>query len=148
MKEEIDKKDKKILEILEENSNLSTHKISKKALIPATTINNRIKKLKELGVIKKYTIEIDKKKMGFNLSAYIFINISLRELKQEGITTRDLINLIKKNPNIESIENITGDVDIILKINAKDINEINDYVVNTISGYKGIENTKTALILD
>ena len=148
MKQLIDENDKKILEVLKESSNLSTHKISRKTLIPVTTINNRIKKLRNLGIIKKYTVEIDKKKTGFNLSAYIFIKVSLRELKQDGMTVRDLINLIKKNPNIESIDNVTGDVDIILKINAKNINEINDYVVNTISGYKGIDNTKTSLVLE
>jgi len=80
MKDLIDEKDSKILEVLVENSNLSTHKISKKTLIPVTTVNNRIKKLKELGVIKKYTIEIDKKKLGYNLSAYILVTISLDEL--------------------------------------------------------------------
>ena len=72
MKQLIDEKDKKILEILKENSNLSTYKIHKKTLIPVTTVNNRIKKLNKLGVIKKYTIEIDKSKLGFNLAAYVF----------------------------------------------------------------------------
>ena len=147
MKDLIDEKDKKILEILEENSNLSTHKISKKTLIPVTTVNNRIKKLKELGVIKKYTIDIDKKKLGFNLSTYIFITVSLDELKKEGMKMKDLIGMIKKNPLIESVENVTGDVDIIIKMHVKDINELNDYVVNTISYYKGVEKTRTALIL-
>ena len=148
MKQLIDENDKNILEVLKENSNLSTHKISRKTLIPVTTINNRIKKLRNLGIIKKYTVEIDRKKLGFGLSAYIFIKVSLRELKQEGMTVRELINLIKKNPNIESVENVTGDLDIILKIHASNINEINDYVVNTLSGYKGIDNTKTSLVLE
>ena len=147
MKDLIDEKDKKILEILEENSNLSTHKISKKTLIPVTTVNNRIKKLKELGVIKKYTVDIDKKKLGFNLSTYIFVTVSLDELKKEGMKMKDLIGMIKKNPLIESVENVTGDVDIIIKMHVKDINELNDYVVNTISYYKGVEKTRTALIL-
>jgi len=147
MKELIDEKDKKVLEILEENSNLSTHKISKKTLIPVTTVNNRIKKLKELGVIKKYTVDIDKKKLGFNLSTYIFVTVSLDELKREGMKMKDLIGMIKKNPLIESVENVTGDVDIIIKMYIPDIDELNDYVVNTLSYYKGVEKTRTALIL-
>lgn len=147
MKGIIDDKDRKILEILKENSSLSTYKISKKTLIPITTVNNRIKKLKGLGVIKRFTIEIDKSKLGFNLAAYILINISLRELKEANMTTKDLMKLIKKNSNIELIDNVTGDVDIIIKIHAEDINEVNDYVVNTLSEYKGVEKTKTALIL-
>lgn len=148
MKHLIDKKDNKILELLKENSTLSTHKISKKTLIPVTTVNNRIKKLKNLGVIKNYTIEIDKRKLGFNFSAYILINVSLRELNQEGMTTKDLKSLINKNPNVESVYNVTGDIDIILKIHVKNINELNDYVVNTLVHYKGVENTTTALILE
>ena len=147
MKGLIDEKDRKILEILKENSSLSTYKISKKTLIPVTTVNNRIKKLKKMGVIKKFTIEIDNGKLGFNLTAYILINISLRELKEANMTTNDLVKLIKKNPNIESVDNVTGDVDIILKIRAGGINEVHDYVVKTLAEYKGIENTKTALIL-
>ena len=147
MKELIDEKDKKILEILKENSNLSSYKISKKTLIPVTTVNNRIKKLKKLGVIKKFTIEIDKGKLGFSLTAYILINISIRELHGGNMTVRDLVRLIKRNPNIESVDNVTGDVDIIAKISVGGINDLNDYVVNTLSGYKGVEKTKTALIL-
>jgi len=148
MKELIDEKDKKILEILQENSNLSTHKISKKTLIPVTTINNRIKKLKKLGVIKKYTIDIDKKKLGLDLSAYIFIILSKYELKQEGMKTRDLIKIIKKNPFVETVENITGDVDVVVKMHVKDIRDLNDYVVNSLSDLKGIEKTKTAIVLE
>ena len=147
MKELIDEKDRKILDILEERSNLSTHKISKRTLIPITTVNNRIKKLKKLGVIKKYTIDIDKSKLGFNLSTYIFVTVSLYELKKEGMKMKDLIGIIKKNQLIESVENVTGDVDIIIKMRARDINELNDYVVNILSYYKGVEKTRTALIL-
>ncbi|MBI2655110.1 Lrp/AsnC family transcriptional regulator [Candidatus Woesearchaeota archaeon] len=147
MKELIDEKDWKILEILKENSNLSTYKISKKTLIPVTTVNNRIKKLKKTGVIKKFTVEVDKNKLGFNLTAYILISLSLRELKEEKMNVRDLVRIIKKNPDIESVDNVTGDFDIILKIHARDINDVNDYVVNTLAGLKGVEKTKTALIL-
>ena len=147
MKDLIDEKDRKILEILQENSSLSTHKISKKTLIPVTTVNNRIKKLKKDSVIKKFTIDVDKSKLGFNLVAYISIVVSLEELKREGMKMKDLLRLIRSNPLVESAENVTGDVDIILKMYAREINDLNDYVVNTLSSYKGVEKTKTALIL-
>ena len=99
-------------------------------------------------MVKKYTVDIDKKKLGFNLSTYIFVTVSLDELKKEDMKMKDLIGMIKKNPLIESVENVTGDVDIILKIRAKNINELNDYVVSTLREYKGVENTTTSLILE
>jgi Lrp/AsnC family transcriptional regulator, regulator for asnA, asnC and gidA len=147
MKQLIDEKDEKILEVLRENSSLSTHKISKKTLIPITTVNNRIKKLKKEKVIKRFTIDVDEAKLGFDLSAYILITISLDELKRHNMKTKDLLKQIKINPLVELADTVSGDVDIIVKIHARNINELNDYVVDSLSYYKGVEKTKTALIL-
>lgn len=147
MKDSIDEKDKKILEILQENSSLSSHKISKKTLIPVTTVNNRIKKLRKSGVIRKFTIDVDKSKLGFGLVAYVFLTVSLEELKQENMKIKDLMMIIKNNPLVESVDNVTGDIDVVVKMHVRDINELNDYVVNTLSYYKGVEKTKTALVL-
>lgn len=148
MIELIDEKDKKILETLKENSNLSTHKISKKTLIPITTVNNRVKKLQKDGIIKKYTVELDQKKLGFNLSAYIFVGISLNELKQSKLKIKDLVNSIRKSSLVESAENVTGDIDLVVKVHAKDIDEIKDYVFNNLSELKGVEKTRTAIIME
>jgi len=147
MNEIIDKKDKKILDVLNDNSRLSSHKISKKIAIPVTTVNNRIKKLRKLGVIKKYTIDVDKKKLGYALSAYVFITLSLFEIKEEKITVDDIITTIKKNPHVESIEHVTGEGDIIVKINVANIEDLNDYILNTLSLVKGIRSTTTSFIL-
>ena len=147
MSDLIDEKDKKILEILQENSSLSSYKISKRTLIPVTTVNNRIKKLKKLGVIKKFTVDIDKSKLGFTLVAYIFLTVSLEELKQEGMKIKDLMRIIRNNPLVESTDNVTGDIDVVVKMQVRDINELNDYVANTLSYYKGVEKTRTALVL-
>ena len=147
MKDLIDEIDLKILDILEEDSRLSTHKISKKTLIPVTTVNNRIKKLRNKGVIKKYTIEIDKSKLGYNLLAYIFINLSNTELKVSGMKVDDLIKMIRKNPNIESVEHVTGNIDMVLKMQVKSVDDLNDYVVNTLVSYRGVEKTNTLFVL-
>ena len=147
MKDLIDKTDLKILDILKEDSSLSTHKISKKTLIPVTTVNNRIKKLRYSGVIKKYTIEIDKSKLGYSLLAYIFINLSNTELKEAGMKVDDLIKMIRKNPNIESVEHVTGNIDMVLKMQVKSVDDLNDYVVNTLASYRGVEKTNTLFVL-
>src|SRR3989338_7450903 len=144
----IDEKDRKILEILKENSNLSTHKISKNTLIPVTTVNNRIKKLKEQGIIKRYTLEVDRKKLGYRISAYIFVGVSLKELKEHKLRINDLLNSVRKSPLVDSAENATGDIDIIVKVHARDIDEMNAYVVNNLSELKGVEKTRTAIILE
>ena len=144
----IDEKDRKILEILKENSNLSSHKISKKTRIPVTTVNNRIKKLQKEGVIKKYTIQVDEKKKSITLMAYVFVKVSLRDLKQNQLMVSDLVKEIRKSPIVESAENVAGDIDLVVKVQAGDIDELKNYVLNSLSDMKGVEKTTTAIIME
>jgi DNA-binding Lrp family transcriptional regulator len=148
MKINFDEKDRKILNVLKENSKLSSHKISKKTSIPITTVNNRIKKMQRNGIIKSFTVDIDMKMLGYQIAAYIFVQISLEELKRNNMKTRDLIGGIKKHPLVYYAENLTGDMDLLVKVFAKDINELNEYVVGTISTLEGVEKTRTSIILE
>ena len=147
MKEIIDEKDRKILDILKENSRLSSHKVSKKSGIPVTTVNNRIKKLQKEKIIKKFTIDIDRIKMGLPIAAYVFITISLKELKELNMDTKDLINNRVKNYYIEIVEHLTGEYDLLVKIHAADLKELNEFVVNRLTKFRGVEKTTTALVL-
>ena len=79
----IDKKDKQIISILKEHGDYTTRQIAKKTLLPTTTINNRIRKLKKEGIIKKFTIELDYKKIDLDFKAYILIAANLQILKRK-----------------------------------------------------------------
>ena len=147
MKETLDEKDLRILEILLQDSSLSTHKISKKTLIPVTTVLNRIRKLKNLGIIKKYTVEIDKEKLGKTIGAYIFVITDNNVVKASGLGKGGLIKKILANPIVESADRIAGNIDIIVKISTSGIKELNDYVANTLREYPGLIRTETLIIL-
>lgn len=147
MKEFLDEKDKKILEMLLEDSSLSTHKISKKTLIPVTTVLNRIRKLKNFGIIKKYTIEVDKEKLGKTVGAYIFVITDNNVVKASGLGKGGLIKKILSNPMVESADRIAGNIDIIVKVSTSGIKELNDYIANTLREYQGVIRTETLIIL-
>ena len=55
----MDETDKKICNILIENSRISISSISKKTGIPNSTISNRIRKLEENSIVKQYTTILD-----------------------------------------------------------------------------------------
>ena len=71
----LDKKDHQILKELQLNSKLTTQQISKKTLIPITTIHNRIKRLEKEGIIQGYTVTLDHKKLGFDILAFILLTV-------------------------------------------------------------------------
>jgi len=142
----IDKKDLQIITLLKGDSSLSTHKISKKTHIPITTIHNRIKKLKNEGIIKNFTINLDHKKLGETISAYILItinyNVSGTKIDQTAIAKK--INYFDE---VYSVSIIAGGYDMVIKVRTKDIEALNEFIINKLRNIEGIDKTQTLTIM-
>ena len=145
MENEIDQKDLKILEILKENSQLTTRQIAKKTLIPPTTINNRIKKLKKEKIITKYTIEVDHEKLNQDFVIYILISVNLTILKEKKKTQHDIVNKLRSIGFIERADIVSGGTDIIAIIRVKDVKEFDRVLLEKIQVIDGIENTQSLI---
>lgn len=143
----IDEKDKIILEILKNHGDYTTRKIARKTILPTTTIYNRIKKLKETGVIKRFSIEVDNDKIGKSFAAYILISANLKELKSKGKTQYDVENELHKLPWIEKVSIVSGGTDIIAFVRARDVHEYDEVLLGKIQLIEGIDNTQSLIVL-
>jgi Lrp/AsnC family leucine-responsive transcriptional regulator len=143
----MDRKDEKIIEILKSDSSLTTRQISKKTNIPITTVHKRIKKLKENNTIKKFTIEIDNKQIGKNISAYVLISADLKILKQKNKTQQDIKKELEKIYCTEKASIVTGESDIIMFVRVSDIEELNKVILSKIQLIDGISDTKTFVVM-
>jgi len=143
----VDNKDLLILHALKENAKASVVQISKNTGLPATTIHNRIKKLEKNGIIKGYTIRIDHKKAGKEISAIVLIVVNYNAIKSKKMTQHDLAKEIAKMPNVEEASVVTGQADIILKARARNMDELNQIVTVDLRNTDGVENTVTMVIL-
>jgi len=140
----MDEKDERILNVLKENSKLSTQQISKKISIPITTVHHRIKKLEKEGIIKKYTVVLDSKKIGKLISSYILIRVDYRHTKQSQL---EMAMNLKSKDAVEEVSIVTGSIDMIVKIRVKDIAELNQFVIKYLRMMEGIERTETLVIM-
>ena len=144
----MDEKDEKILKLLKENSKLTTQQIAKKILMPITTVHNRIKKLEKEGIIKRYTIELDNKKIEKNIAAYIHIVVDYRLLKEIKMSQHELARKLKQHELVEEAAMVTGGTDIIIKVRVKDIDELDDFVTKKLRNIDGVEKTQTMIVLN
>ena len=144
----MDKKDEQIIEILKENSKLSTQQISKKTSIPITTVHNRIKKLEKEGVIKRYTLELDNKKLGKDIAAYINIVVDYRLLKEKNLSQHELARKLKQHEFVEEAAMITGGTDLIIKVRVKNVDQLDNFVTKYLRNIEGVEKTQTMVILN
>jgi len=143
----IDEKDKQILEMLRKNARLSTKQIAKKTCIPITTVFNRIKNLEKNGVIKSYTCMLDKKKLGRGVSAHLLININFDKLSKKMMNEEDLASKLLRIPGIESVDTMSGEADMIIKVSVGDIDKLNEMLTKKLRGFEEIVNVKTFIIL-
>jgi DNA-binding Lrp family transcriptional regulator len=109
--------DLKILNLIVSNSRLPTLEISKKLNSTTNTINNRIKKLKESGIIKCFTIGINWNKLGYQ---YFKIDLYLKEYSR----IHKIINYIEKNPYLIAIPKTLGYADLEIEMILKNVNHL------------------------
>ncbi len=143
----MDEKDEKILKLLKENSKLTTNQISKKTLIPITTIHYRIKRFEKEGIIKKYTLDLDSKKIGRAVAAYIQIIVDYKLLKEKKLSQHELAKKLKQHEFVEEAAMITGGTDIIIKVRVKNVDELDNFVTKYLRNIEGIEKTQTMVVL-
>jgi DNA-binding Lrp family transcriptional regulator len=136
---EIDEKDRAILDVLKKDSSLSIQKITRRTGIPVATVHHRIKKLVSEGIIKKYTITIDKIKLGEKLVAHILLKAT------PGSDHVVLLEKLMKHEKIEDGSAITGEFDLLLKVRLTDIDELDRFVLKHLRTFKEIAHTETMI---
>ena len=145
---EIDEKDFIILNLLKENSKLTSRQIYKKTKIPITTIHNRIKKMEELRVIKNFTVNLNYKKLGQPILAYILITINYILPSGSRIDQEDVAKKIRALQNVEEIYMVTGGIDMFVKSRFKDIDELYNFIIKKLRTIDGIDKTQTLIVLN
>lgn len=143
----IDEKDLKVLEALQEHSDSTTRQIAKKTLLPATTIHNRIKKLRKEGVIKRFTIEVNYSKLDKNFRAYILISANLPVLKAKKKTQYDLAKEIRSFDFVEKVDIVSGGTDLVAIIRVKDVEEFDKVLLGKLQLIEGIDKTQSLIVL-
>jgi DNA-binding Lrp family transcriptional regulator len=112
--------------------------IAKKLAEPSTTIHYNIKKLEKENAIKSYKAVFDYKKIDEGFCVFVLINLEPSEYTDPDKIAREFT----KYPEIESVDIITGDWEILLKIRTKGQDEYYS-LVKTVLSRKGIARIKT-----
>jgi len=131
-----DEIDMKLLFELSKDGSISVPMLSKKLGVNASVLYSRIKRLVRKKLIKKFTIEIDDSLLGIGVKASVGIN---RDPKFKIQTYKKLLDVIE----VVSIIEVTGRFDIMIRVYAKDLEDLHTVVIEKIGKIEGIQNTET-----
>ena len=135
----IDEIDLRILKKLKEDCRKSYRTLGEEMGLAPGTIGTRVKKLKEKGVIKNFSVIIDYEKIGYELTSIIEIVVSKGKLIE---TEEDLA----KFPQVCAVYDATGTTDIIVVTKSQNRSELSR-LIKSFLVMQYIERTNTHVVL-
>lgn len=140
----LDKINKKILKIVQNDGSITNSELSKKVgLAPASTLE-RVRKLEQSGIIRKYVGLVDSVKIGKEITA--FVEITLLQHNSELINT--FINEVTAMPEVLECHHIAGDKDFLLKIVTADLKHYKEFALEKLAELKGVGKIQTLFSLN
>ena len=121
----------KILSELSNDASISVPKLAEKINTNSSVVYSRIKRLQKQKLIKKFTIDVNDKELGYGVKSVTGINMDSKE--------RD--NIIEDRVNIDNVtltSEVTGTFVIIVTVYAENLNEMNKVVSEKITKIEGV----------
>lgn len=134
---QLDKIDKKLINLLQNDSKQTTKKLSLQLNLSVTAVYERIKKLEKEKIIKHYVAIVNKNKV--ERSFLVFCHIKLIQHTKEYVSNFE--SEILKLSEVSECFHVSGDYDYILKIYVKDMESYRDFMVTKLTAIKHIGST-------
>ena len=133
--------DIQILDLLKENSRLKLTNIASKLKLTPATIKYRIDRLVETGIIDKFTISINKRKVGIEVSAFIVIYANSKA------HIGAIIEALKSLTEFSKISVLMGGPDIVTRISMSSMTELIS-LIKKINRIEEIQTFDTWFVID
>lgn len=135
----LDDKDLRILEELMKDANVSISELASRLKIPRTTVQERIKRLKNKGIIKRFTIIPDYQRLGKPVTAFVLVSF----LPGTSISQKRLAQELAMLPGVQEVHLISGEWDILLKVRGESIQSVGELVIDRLRSTEGVGKTMT-----
>ena len=126
---QIDALDKKLLSVLQKDSDISTAALAEQLHISQSPCWRRINRLEEQGIIQKRVAVLDREALG--MSVVVFATVNLNQTGRQNLI--EFEQMIKGHPEVLECYTMTGIWDYVLKIVTRDVRHYEDFVRNTLS---------------
>ncbi|MEN3039282.1 MAG: Lrp/AsnC family transcriptional regulator [Candidatus Kryptonium sp.] len=137
---QIDEIDLKILDLLQKNGRIKRNDLAQMVGLSVPSVSERMKKLEESGIIKGYTTLLDSKKLGKDITAFIFVYID---------SSKNYPLFIERVMELEEIlecHSITGEGSHLLKVKTENTSTL-EKLLARIQSWPGVTGTRTSIVL-
>tara|TARA_R110002072_G_scaffold29764_3_gene93634 strand:- start:6874 stop:7335 length:462 start_codon:yes stop_codon:yes gene_type:complete len=147
----IDDTDRKILAELQRDASQSLDDIARNVGSSKTPVWNRIRKLRDAGVIGQQTVMLDAEALGFEACFFVLIRTSEHEADWQS----RFLKALQDRPEVQEAHRLAGDIDYILKVRVKNARAydafyqalISEVRVHNVTALLSMEEIKSTVML-
>ena len=136
----LNKEDEKLLALLQRDARASISDLARALDLSRTTVQNRLQRLIESGVIKGFTVELGESYLSNLVSAHVSIKVKQKLTARTNIELRQL-------PQISALYAISGEYDLIAIVQAQSTEQLS-HLLDDIGNLDGVERTNSSVILE
>lgn len=133
--------DRRLLAALKTDGRASVNELAGRTNVSRATAYARLARLRESGVIRRFTVDVDPRKMGLPIAALVLVSAVQHSWRQAGDRLRRL-------PGVEWLALSSGSFDYVLLVRAPDIDHLRDVILEDLQSIPGIQSSQTLVLLD
>jgi Lrp/AsnC family transcriptional regulator, leucine-responsive regulatory protein len=138
----VDDTDRKIIAILQQDASTPQARIAERVNLAASSVNERIRKLKADGVLRSFSVTLDPDKFGFPILAFIGVSIA------DGADTTAFVEMATAQPEVLECHHVTGDWNFLLKVRVRSTGNLEELLTGRLkSKAAGVTKTQTLVVL-
>lgn len=142
--ENLDDTDRKILRILQRNSDLTVKELAAKLHLSTSPTFERQKRLERDGYIERYMAVLNPRKVGNGIM--VLCNIRQKQHSQELI--QEFMDVVQNLEEITECYNTSGDYDFLIKVYAHDMKSYQQFMLNTLGTINCIGSLHSIFVID
>jgi Lrp/AsnC family transcriptional regulator for asnA, asnC and gidA len=135
----LDVLDMKIIQCLTNDARTTYRSMAEEAGVSEATVKNRIDRLIEEGVIKKFTVMLDYHKLGRAIKSFIGLKVQPAKLQA-------IVDHMRGHPDLQVLYRTSGDVDLLFEVIFEKMEDLNTFLENELA-LDGILGTVVTIVI-
>lgn len=133
--------DHRLIAALRADGRASVSELATRVSVSRATAYQRLARLRDSGVIRRFTVDVDPRKMGLPIAALVLVSVVQHSWRAVGDSLRRL-------PGVEWLALSSGSFDYIVLVRARDIDHLRDVILQDLQSIPQIQSAQTLVLLD
>jgi DNA-binding Lrp family transcriptional regulator len=133
--------DRRIVDVLRADGRISVSELATRANVSRANAYQRLARLTADRVIRRFTVDVDHRALGDNITALILVDIDQH-------AWRAVENEVMALPGVEYVALTTGTFDVVILVRAPDMDTLRDVVLERLQSMPAVRSTQTSFVLE